>query len=92
MCIRDSDILDEAGVRYCDGGVMASHAQWRHDRDGWRRTVADWLSRTRPEDILFSDIFFDATPVHGEAAMADDLLREAVSAAGAARSYCRPWQ
>ena len=82
-----SDILDEAGVRYCDGGVMASHAQWRHDRDGWRRTVADWLSRTRPEDILFSDIFFDATPVHGEAAMADDLLREAVSAAGAARSY-----
>ena len=26
-----ADILDEVGVPYCKGGVMACNAEWRHD-------------------------------------------------------------
>lgn len=84
---RVADALNEAGVAYCKGGVMARNAEWRHDRAGWRRLIADWLRRTRPEDILTSDIFFDATCVHGDTTMANDLIGEAAALAATARPY-----
>ncbi len=86
---RVADILDQAGVRYCTGGIMASNAAWRHDLDGWRATVETWLARTRPEDILNADIFFDAAPVHGDAALAEAMCAEARTMARASRPFLR---
>ncbi len=86
---RVADILDQAGVRYCTGGIMASNAAWRHDLDGWRATVEIWLARTRPEDILNADIFFDAAPVHGDDSLAEALGAEARTMARASRPFLR---
>lgn len=86
---RVADILDQAGVRYCKGGIMASNAAWRHDLAGWRETVKAWLERTRPEDILNADIFFDAAPVSGDASLAGALFAEARTAARASRPFLR---
>ena len=82
-----ADLLDEAGLRRCSGGVMASNAQWRGTRSEWRQRVADWLSRARPEDLLNVDIFFDLMPVAGEAALARKLHGDAVAAAAQSRTF-----
>jgi DNA polymerase-3 subunit epsilon/CBS domain-containing protein len=74
-------ILDEVGVPRCKGGVMAGNAAWRLSAAAWRRQVGQWLSRTTPADILNADIFFDALPVAGEQALADDLRADAIAAA-----------
>ncbi len=84
---RVADILNEVGVVYCKGGVMASRAEWRQAAAAWRATVADWVRRGKGEDILNADIFFDGVVVHGDAALADDLHRAAVKAASGSRTF-----
>jgi DNA polymerase-3 subunit epsilon/CBS domain-containing protein len=76
-----ADILHEVGVPYCKGGVMARNAQWRGSVATWRARIEDWITRSRPEDLLSVDIFFDLLGVHGEVALADDLWRGAFDAA-----------
>ena len=77
---RVADILDGVGVAYCQGGVMAQNAAWRMSESQWRQTVARWISRSEPEDILNADIFFDCRPVHGEVELGDSLRRDAIAA------------
>jgi DNA polymerase-3 subunit epsilon/CBS domain-containing protein len=43
--------------------------------------VAEWISRSRPQDLLAVDIFFDMRGVHGQLALADSLWRRAYDAA-----------
>ena len=76
-----ADILHEVGVPYCRGGVMAKNPQWRGSVATWRERVQDWIGRSRPEDLLAVDIFFDLRGVHGQAALADSLWRSGFDAA-----------
>jgi CBS domain-containing protein len=84
---RTAALLDEAGVPRCKGGVMASNAEWRGNREQWRGRIADWLRRARPEDLLNVDIFFDLTPAAGDAALARNLHMDAVEAASRAPAF-----
>ena len=86
---RVADILDAAGVAYCKGGVMASKPAWRKDLAGWRETVGAWIARSRAEDMLNCDIFFDAVPVHGNADLAERLRGEAVARAKDSRTFLK---
>jgi len=72
-----ADILHEVGVPYCTGGVMAKNAQWRGSASLWRQRVRDWIGRSKPEDILAADIFFDFRAVHGDGALATELWKDA---------------
>ncbi len=76
-----ADILHEVGVPYCEGGVMAKNEQWRGSLATWRARVADWIGRSRPQDLLSVDIFFDLVGVHGEAALAQEIWLGAFDAA-----------
>lgn len=73
-----ADLLDHAGVPLCNGGVMASNPEWRGSREVWRARIDTWLRRARPEDLLNTDIFFDLTPVEGDAKLAHELHAHAV--------------
>ena len=84
---RIADILDQVGVSYCKGGVMASNQDWRQPLSGWRTTVGSWITKSRPQDILNCDIFFDAAPVYGDTAMAQALLSDARDAAQSAGAF-----
>jgi len=86
---RVSDTLNDAGVVYCKGGIMAANAEWRMDSTHWRDVVSGWLTKSRPEDILNSDIFFDAKAVAGDARLVDGLRRDALDAAGRAQGFLR---
>lgn len=81
LAARMNGILDEIGVPFCKGGVMARNAEWRKNLVDWRQKIANWLSRSSPEDILDADIFFDAAPVFGDDTLADTLLADAFAAA-----------
>jgi DNA polymerase-3 subunit epsilon/CBS domain-containing protein len=82
-----ADLLDEAGVPRCKGGVMAANAEWRGTEAQWSTRVADWLRRARPEDLLNVDIFFDLTPAAGDASLARMLKTRAVEAASRASTF-----
>lgn len=84
-----SDILDEVGVPYCKGGVMASNAEWRHDLQGWKKLVHDWLSRADWKDLCYVDIFYDFRPVHGDRALARALSAYAYDLAARAPGFLR---
>jgi CBS domain-containing protein len=76
-----ADILHEVGVPYCKGGVMAKNPAWRGSAKLWRERIAEWISRSSPEDLLSVDIFFDLRGVHGDGALAEDLRRDALDLA-----------
>ena len=86
---RVADILDSVGVVYCQGGVMAQNAAWRMSESQWRQTIARWISRSQPEDILNADIFFDCRPVHGDVELGDSLRRDAIAHASQSRNFQR---
>ncbi len=76
-----AELLDEAGLPRCQGGVMAANSEWRGTTDQWRARVDHWLQRARPEDLMNIDIFFDLVPVAGEYQLARSLHADAVEAA-----------
>ncbi|MCZ8314501.1 DUF294 nucleotidyltransferase-like domain-containing protein [Phreatobacter sp.] len=76
-----ADLLDSAGVVHCKGGVMASNPTYRGSLDDWRRRIEGWVGKTRPDDLLSVDIFFDARAVHGDMDVARTLFDEAFAAA-----------
>ncbi|MEK9753619.1 MAG: DUF294 nucleotidyltransferase-like domain-containing protein [Rhodospirillaceae bacterium] len=84
---RVADLLDGAGVSYCNGGVMARNPEWRMDAAHWRETVGGWITRSKPEDVLNYDIFFDICVVHGDATLGENLRIEAVAAASEVRPF-----
>lgn len=69
--------LDEAGIPLCKGGVMAKNPQWRGSLGLWKDRIDDWVRRSRGEDLLNVDIFFDQMPVHGEIGLGMELFRHA---------------
>lgn len=72
-----ADILNEVGVPYCTGGVMAKNAAWRGSAATWRERIEHWIGRSSPEDLLSVDIFFDFRAVHGDGTLAAALWRDA---------------
>ena len=71
-----AEILDEVGVPYCQGGVMASNPAWRGSLKTWRERVEGWVGRSNPADLLSVEIFFDLRVVHGDIVLGDTLWRE----------------
>lgn len=86
---RMADLLDQAGIPYCRGGVMAAKPDWRGDPQAWRARVAGWLARAQGEALLNTDIFFDFRAVEGEVKLAADLRRDALVAAQGALGFLR---
>ena len=76
-----ADILHEVGVPYCNGGVMARNPAWRGSLATWRERVVGWIDRSRPQDLLSVDIFFDMRGVHGDVGLAEAVWRAGFDAA-----------
>jgi DNA polymerase-3 subunit epsilon/CBS domain-containing protein len=72
---RLNDILHEAGIPYCKGGVMARNPPWRGSEAEWRARIEHWILRASPEDLLSVDIFFDLRVAHGDQALGERLWR-----------------
>lgn len=86
---RVSEILNMVGVSYCDGGIMASNAEWRMQQSDWQEMITGWIGRSKPKDIMNCDIFFDSIPVHGDIALGNTLRREALPIASENRNFLK---
>lgn len=69
-----AETLDAAGIPFCNGGVMAKNPPWRGSLETWRERVLHWVGRSRPEDLLNVDIFYDQRPVHGDLELGAELF------------------
>ncbi len=79
---RFNEILDDAGIPFCKGGVMARNRAWRRTGAEWREQLVDWASHPVPENMLNVDIFYDFVPVHvagNEGARLAEELRHAAT-------------
>ncbi|WP_374656164.1 DUF294 nucleotidyltransferase-like domain-containing protein [Dongia sp.] len=68
-----SAILDQIGIPFCRGDVMASNRECRHNLDGWRKRIGLWVASDDDIALLNADIFFDFRPAHGEMKLAAEL-------------------
>lgn len=84
-----ADILHEAGVPYCKGGVMARNAAWRGSVGTWQSRVEHWISRSNPADLLSVDIFFDLRAVHGDGSLAMTVRQAAFAAAKGQAAFAK---
>lgn len=64
FAFRFTQILDEAGIPLCRGGVMARNRPWRRRLGEWEVQLAAWAARPEPAALLNVDIFYDFTPAH----------------------------
>ncbi|GAB2179674.1 DUF294 nucleotidyltransferase-like domain-containing protein [Dongia sp. agr-C8] len=85
---RASTILDQAGIPFCRGEVMAMNRHLRHNRAGWREELALWIERLEPAALLNADIFYDFQPVAGDHGLAA-ALRETATALGQDPGFIR---
>jgi CBS domain-containing protein len=84
-----ADILHEAGVPYCRGGVMAKNPAWRGSVATWRNRIEHWIMRANPEDLLSVDIFFDLRAVHGDGGLAVAVRQDAFAAAEGQAAFAK---
>lgn len=77
--------LDQAGIPFCKGDVMASRPLWRKPISEWQEQMRLWMSTRRVKLVQQCNILFDFSPVYGEARLADQLrqsIQAQVPAAG----------
>ena len=84
---RISDLLNDCGFVYCNGGIMAKEAAQRLTAGEWQRRYTDWIERPDEDKILRATIFFDMRCVHGEAALVDSLRENVLQRAAASSIF-----
>jgi CBS domain-containing protein len=65
--------LNEAGYRFCEGGVMAMNPDWCQPLSRWKEKFHGWIHAAEAEDLLHSSIFFDFRTGWGDRALIADL-------------------
>jgi len=65
--------LDDIGLPFCRGHVMATNPLWRKSISQWRDQITHWSRRQKPAMLLHCDIFFDFQSVWGDAVLTDEL-------------------
>jgi signal-transduction protein with cAMP-binding, CBS, and nucleotidyltransferase domain len=86
---RACDTLNAAGIPFCKGGVMASRPEFRRSLKGWREQIGHWIAKPEGQNLLNVDIFYDFRRARGDPALADELRRDALTAAGASPPFLR---
>jgi signal-transduction protein with cAMP-binding, CBS, and nucleotidyltransferase domain len=78
---RLNDILNEAGIPYCEGDVMARNPFWRRSLDDWKTEIRHWVFEPQMQTVMNVDIFFDFVPVHGDRELAQELKAYSIDTA-----------
>lgn len=78
---RLNEMLNGAGIPFCDGEVMARERRWRNSLDEWKDQVHGWVFSVEPQTVMYCDIFFDFQPVWGDFKLAEELRTYAIGKA-----------
>ena len=69
-----NDGLDECGLRYCPGGIMAMNPKWRQPLEVWVSYFRHWIYEPEPKALMHTSIFYDIRHVCGDASLTQSLL------------------
>lgn len=69
VCTR----LDMAGYRFCEGNNMAKNPKWCQPLSVWKQYFHTWIRKAKPEDLLYSSIFFDFKGTYGDLTLSSQL-------------------
>ncbi|MGE5505639.1 MAG: DUF294 nucleotidyltransferase-like domain-containing protein, partial [Actinomycetota bacterium] len=78
---RINETLNEAGIPYCDGGVMAREPKWRKSLEQWKDEIHNWVFSVENQTVMYCDIFYDLQPVWGDRDLAEELRNYAIDKA-----------
>ncbi|MEE2025693.1 MULTISPECIES: putative nucleotidyltransferase substrate binding domain-containing protein [Alkalimonas] len=70
------DGLNECGIVYCPGNIMASNPELRLSLKGWSNQFARWIQTPTQEALLKSSIFFDLRPIYGSKSLFNALQQD----------------
>lgn len=69
------NMLDQAGYKFCDGGIMAKNPQWCQPLSVWKDYFSRWIHKAEGEDLLQASIFFDFRLGYGENYFVENLRK-----------------
>jgi len=70
---RMSDRLNEIGYRYCEGNIMAKNPKWCQPLSEWKKYFSQWITKSEPQDLLDTAIFFDLRCIYGDINLKKEL-------------------
>jgi CBS domain-containing protein len=70
---RVSTALDQIGIAFCEGGLMAMNPRWTHSLSHWKRNYEQWVSDASQETAMNYSTFFDCRAIYGEVSLIEEL-------------------
>ena len=70
---RVSQALDEIGIDFCEGELMAMNPKWTHSLSHWKRNYESWIQDASQETAMNYATFFDCRAIFGESTLLEEL-------------------
>lgn len=70
---RVSTALDQIGIVFCEGELMAMNPKWTHSLSHWKRNYDTWISDASQETAMNYSTFFDCRAIFGELSLLEAL-------------------
>ena len=65
--------LDDAGIPFCKGNLMATNPMWRKSLPEWKNQVQSWVENLSEQNLIYVDMLYDFRSVFGKPELADEL-------------------
>lgn len=79
LATRVCDGLNDCGIVFCPGNIMASNPDLRLSLRGWSARFASWLQTPTPDALMRSSIFFDMRCIEGSNSLANALQQDVLA-------------
>lgn len=70
---RVSTALDDIGIEFCSGELMAMNPKWTHSLSHWKRNYDQWTSDASQETAMNYSTFFDCRAIYGDSGLLEVL-------------------
>ncbi|WP_435163582.1 DUF294 nucleotidyltransferase-like domain-containing protein [Candidatus Pelagibacter bacterium nBUS_25] len=68
-----SKTLDDCGIPFCKGDLMASNPLWRKSVPEWKNQINQFLDNHTPQDMRNIDMLYDFRSIYGKKELAENL-------------------
>jgi CBS domain-containing protein len=68
-----STALDQIGIAFCEGELMAMNPKWTHSLSHWKKNYDSWISEATQENAMNYSTFFDCRAIFGDFSLLDQL-------------------
>ena len=86
---KSNALLAAAGIKLCDGGIMASNSQMRRTLEDWNTTIDKWMADPDDVRLLWVAALSDCRPVFGDEDLCSELKRSLVESLQRQRGFLR---